>query len=438
MYTPKTDEILYQLLQETIAQDTYFYGKVSTEIKISPFEKERILSEFPIPKLPVAYKPWSIHSLKDGAFERDVVCLVVSASIETKKTPYLKLMLSNSEGSFAAKMWQSDGNLNEALEFFTQNQIVKVSGNINEFPVGSGKKSLVIKSFLPVMETINPLALLPKADEDLEELTVELVTYLNELKEPHKSVALAGLKAYWSDFCIKPAAKGHHHAYLGGLLKHTLCMIRLVRYVSKALSNPTQAMISIFDKIETEFKREKAIQLTSDSPIHYSRIVWGGDLDHIDSLGFEFAKAKKDLNFNPDLVVAAVVWHDIAKVIEYSHFGEGDKYRYLFSYCSDIDSFDGAGKTKSGITTDAIGTRIGHMPMACMMFQSIIPSSGISLTLDDTTNYLHCILSHHGKLEWGSSVTPQTAEAYLLHYVDFIDSRYEKYVQTKKLENLSV
>lgn len=36
---------------------------------------------------------------------------------------------------------------------------------------------------------------------------------------------------------------------------------------------------------------------------------------------------------------------------------------------------------------------------------------------------IHAILAHHGKLEWGSPVTPQTMEAEIIHQIDMMDSR---------------
>jgi len=38
---------------------------------------------------------------------------------------------------------------------------------------------------------------------------------------------------------------------------------------------------------------------------------------------------------------------------------------------------------------------------------------------------LHIILSHHGKLEYGSPVTPMCLEAYIVHYADMIDATTE-------------
>lgn len=36
---------------------------------------------------------------------------------------------------------------------------------------------------------------------------------------------------------------------------------------------------------------------------------------------------------------------------------------------------------------------------------------------------VHCILSHHGRREWGSPVAPRTAEAWMLHLCDGISAR---------------
>jgi 3'-5' exoribonuclease len=38
---------------------------------------------------------------------------------------------------------------------------------------------------------------------------------------------------------------------------------------------------------------------------------------------------------------------------------------------------------------------------------------------------LHIVLSHHGKLEYGSPVVPKTPEALLVHYLDDLDGKLE-------------
>ena len=39
---------------------------------------------------------------------------------------------------------------------------------------------------------------------------------------------------------------------------------------------------------------------------------------------------------------------------------------------------------------------------------------------------VHIVLSHHGKKEWGSSITPMTPEAVLVHQLDLVDSSMMK------------
>ncbi|MCX5736386.1 MAG: HD family phosphohydrolase, partial [candidate division NC10 bacterium] len=36
---------------------------------------------------------------------------------------------------------------------------------------------------------------------------------------------------------------------------------------------------------------------------------------------------------------------------------------------------------------------------------------------------LHCILSHHGELDWGSPKRPKTLEAFVLHYAEDMDGK---------------
>jgi 3'-5' exoribonuclease len=39
-------------------------------------------------------------------------------------------------------------------------------------------------------------------------------------------------------------------------------------------------------------------------------------------------------------------------------------------------------------------------------------------------NIEHCLLSHHGRLEWGSPVEPQTVEANILHMADMLSMQF--------------
>jgi len=101
---------------------------------------------------------------------------------------------------------------------------------------------------------------------------------------------------------------------------------------------------------------------------------------------------------NRDLVLAGVLLHDVGKTAELT-------YQRSFSY------------------SDA-GNLIGHISMeADWINQAVarIPDFPEQLRL----LVLHIVLSHHGKLEFGSPVLPKTPEALLVHYLDDLDGKLE-------------
>lgn len=44
---------------------------------------------------------------------------------------------------------------------------------------------------------------------------------------------------------------------------------------------------------------------------------------------------------------------------------------------------------------------------------------------EEVTLLKHLVLSHHGKLEWGSPVQPVIMEAEILHLIDMVDAKMD-------------
>jgi 3'-5' exoribonuclease len=129
----------------------------------------------------------------------------------------------------------------------------------------------------------------------------------------------------------------------------------------------------------------------------------GGLLEHILSmmrvaLGLcdHYARYYPNL-IDRDLVLLGCLLHDIGKCEELS-------WERSFEY-----------------TTE--GQLIGHIPRGMEIVDEVAsrmsppPPAGLILQLK------HLVLSHHGRLEYGSPVRPRTPEAILLHEIDMIDSR---------------
>lgn len=125
----------------------------------------------------------------------------------------------------------------------------------------------------------------------------------------------------------------------------------------------------------------------------------GGLLQHTLSVAVNcdfFAKVYPILN--RDLIVSAAIFHDIGKLEELSTFPENDY-------------------------TDA-GQLLGHIMIGAEMVGERIRS--IEDFPPRLANELkHCILAHHGELEFGSPKKPALAEALALSFADNLDAKME-------------
>ena len=125
----------------------------------------------------------------------------------------------------------------------------------------------------------------------------------------------------------------------------------------------------------------------------------GGLLEHslsVTRLCAHIAKAYPFLN--EDLLIACAMLHDIGKVPEFSDFPQNDY-------------------------TDE-GNLLGHIVMGAeMVGEKAHGIEGFPPML--LTEIKHCILSHHGELEYGSPKKPALAEAMALSMADNMDAKLE-------------
>src|ERR1039458_4136275 len=131
----------------------------------------------------------------------------------------------------------------------------------------------------------------------------------------------------------------------------------------------------------------------------YHHAFLGGLLEHVSSL-IALADAVADQYpwLRRDLIVAGMVLHDIGK-LEELNFARGFRY-------------------------STRGQLIGHISMALEMVQAKIHQiPDFPAPLKDELE--HIIISHHGKLEFGSPKEPMFAEAMVVSFLDEMDSKLE-------------
>jgi 3'-5' exoribonuclease len=136
---------------------------------------------------------------------------------------------------------------------------------------------------------------------------------------------------------------------------------------------------------------------TAPAATHIHHAVLGGLLEHtVSVVGLCQMLADYYPVLDRDLLCAAAILHDVGKIQEL-------RWDRRFDY------------------TDS-GRLLGHITLGTLLVEERIR------TLPDfppelAMRLLHCILSHHGELEWGSPKRPKTLEALVLHEAENLDGK---------------
>jgi 3'-5' exoribonuclease len=144
--------------------------------------------------------------------------------------PYLTLVLADRSGDVTAVVWN---NVRAANNAFVQGDYVRVRGSIGEY---RDSLQVVVRH----LERVDPAEVeakdfLPATERDVDQMLDQLVQISKTVENEHLSRLLAAFfddKVFVDLFKTAPAAKKMHHAYLGGLLEHTLSIVRLIQAVS--------------------------------------------------------------------------------------------------------------------------------------------------------------------------------------------------------------
>lgn len=165
-----------------------------------------------------------ISDLREGEIVEDLF-LVGSKSVGSTRTgdAYLKLSLSDKSGSMNAVRW---GATQGDIEGFAETDYVVVRGSVGSY---QGQLQLRIDSIQKSSTQIDPSDFLPVSRKSNNEMYDNLMAILDEIKNPQLRLLLA---SFFEDeqisrkFKEAPAAVRVHHAYLGGLLEHTLNVVK--------------------------------------------------------------------------------------------------------------------------------------------------------------------------------------------------------------------
>ena len=284
-----------------------------------------------------------IDSLREGMRISEVYLCKSKQIAQTKAgKDYGNLVLQDKTGTIDSKIWDlgSPGICNfEAMDY------VAVDADVTMF---QGNNQLNIRRIRVADEgEYVPADYLPVSTKDIPKMYEELVGYVKSIKNPYLNQLASSYfvddPAFAKAFQFHSAAKSAHHGFVGGLLEHTLSVVKMCDY---------------------------------------------------------FAGFYKEIN--RDLLLTAAMFHDIGKTKELSVFPEND-------YTDD-------------------GQLLGHIIIGTEMVADRIrqiPDFPEKLAVE----LKHCILAHHGELEYGSPKKPALLEAMALNLADNADAKMETMIE---------
>lgn len=280
-----------------------------------------------------------INELREGEKISGIyLCKHKQPAVTKNGKPYENVILQDKTGTIDAKIWEPNS---QGIDDFDTLDYIDVIGDVTSF---QGSLQVSIKRARKAHEgEYEPGNYLPISEKSIDGMYEELLKYVHSIKNSYLNKMLVKFfeedEEFIKTFKGNSAAKTVHHGFIGGLLEHTLGVVRLCQYYSKAY------------------------------PV-----------------------------LNRDLLITAAMLHDIGKTVELSAFPMND-------YTDD-------------------GQLLGHIMIGAEMIHDMAKEiPGFPAKLESELK--HCILAHHGELEYGSPKKPALAEAAALNLADNTDAKME-------------
>lgn len=280
-----------------------------------------------------------INTLREGDTIRSIYLCKTKRSAETRNgKPYDNLTLQDKTGTLDGKVWDPNSG---GIADYEEMDFIEVFGEVISY---NNALQLNIKQLRkPYEDEYNVADYMPTSEKSVDGMYNELLSYINQVENKylHQLLQYYFVKdqAFIKTFKTHSAAKSVHHGFAGGLLEHTLSIVKMCEYYVKAY------------------------------PL-----------------------------LSKDLLYTAAIFHDIGKTRELSSFPEND-------YTDD-------------------GQLLGHIVIGVeMISEGVRNIEGFPAKI--ASELKHCVVAHHGELEFGSPKKPALAEAVALHYADATDAKLQ-------------
>lgn len=209
--------------------------------------------------------------------------------------PYLDLIIGDKDGEMFAKFWEAT-----QPGLFQQDMVVKIRGTIEQY---NGKDQFRVSQIRPVNsdDNYNLNELIPASDIGGEQLFGMIKRRVNAFEDEDLKAIVNKIIDEKKDKLITcPAALRLHHAMLGGLMYHTMSIVRMAEEICKIYNNVDKdlllAGVILHDVAKTwEFE-------TGSTGLAKGYSVEGELIGHLVKGAMYIDEAAKELNITSDRV----------------------------------------------------------------------------------------------------------------------------------------
>ena len=175
-----------------------------------------------------------INTLVEGETIRNVYLCKGKRSAETRNgKPYDNLILQDKTGTLDGKVWDPNSS---GIADYDEMDFIEVYGEVTSY---NNNLQLNIRQIRRAQEgEYVPADYMPTTDKNEDQMYQELLAYGNQVKNPH----LRGVIRYYFEdpafvkkFKAHSAAKTVHHSFSGGLLEHTLSVVKFCEYMAEPI-----------------------------------------------------------------------------------------------------------------------------------------------------------------------------------------------------------
>lgn len=171
-----------------------------------------------------------IRDYKEGDRISDIyLCKYKHSAVTKNGKSYYNVILQDKTGTIDAKVWEPN---NSGIEEFDALDYIEVYGDVNNF---QGALQVSIKRIRRCKEgEYDPSDYLPISSKNIDTMMEELLDYINSIQDPYLKELLQAFfvkdEEFINAFRRSSAAKTIHHAFVGGLLEHTLSVTKMCDY----------------------------------------------------------------------------------------------------------------------------------------------------------------------------------------------------------------